>query len=73
MSEETFGSAEAIVNSLVGHPERVAALTARIETRSIDLETIERLVAYARQRLVTSGHAIVRKMLTDAGVSWEAL
>jgi hypothetical protein len=34
---------------------------------------IDRLVAYARSRQVSSGQAKVRRVLTDAGVSWEAL
>ena len=47
-------------------------LTARIRTRSVDPERLDRLVAYARSRQTTMGQAMTRRVLTDAGVSWEA-
>ena len=34
---------------------------------------LERLIAYARGRQSTLGQAMARKVLTDAGVSWESL
>ena len=60
-----------IVRLLVKDPEYVKALTRRIEARTEDREIVERLIAYARARQATQGHAIARKILTDAGVSWE--
>ena len=62
-----------IVRSLVSDPEYIRLLTARIAARTESQDIIERLIAYARERQATSGHAIVRKLLTDGGVSWEAL
>jgi hypothetical protein len=61
----------AIIHSLITDPEYRTALTARIERRVEDPEIIRALAAYARERQATSGHAIVRKLLTDAAVSWE--
>ena len=49
------------------------ALTERLAARSIDDETLKALIAYARSRQTTMGQAMARKVLTDAGVSWEAL
>ena len=54
-------------------PGYVKALTERIAARTEDPEVIERLVAYARSRQATKGQAIARRILTDAGVSWESL
>ena len=62
-----------IVRSLVADPEYVRLLTARIAARTERQDIIERPIAYARERQATSGRAIVRRLLTDAGVSWEAL
>jgi hypothetical protein len=47
-------------------------LTQQIEARAADQDLIRRLVAYARERQATTGHAVTRQVLTDAGVSWEA-
>ena len=62
-----------IVRIAMGGQEARRELTERISTRTEDARTIEGLVTFARQRQTTSAHAFVRKMLTDAGVSWEAL
>ena len=62
-----------VVRSLVENPGYVKALTQQIEARTADRQLVERLIAYARSREVTAGHAMARKVLTEAGVSWEAL
>jgi hypothetical protein len=62
-----------IARALVEDPAYVASLTERIASRTEDSAVIERLVAYARSRQVTRGQAIARRVLTDAGVSWESL
>ena len=49
------------------------ALTERLAARTIDDETLKALIAYARSRQTTMGQAMARKVLTDAGISWEAL
>jgi hypothetical protein len=71
MSEITTFSA--IVRGLATDPEYRRALTARLAARTIDPETLQALIAYARSRPTTMGQAMARKVLTDAGVSWEAL
>ena len=48
-------------------------LTQQIEARTADQDLVRRLVAYARERQATAGHAVTRQILTEAGVSWEAL
>jgi hypothetical protein len=48
-------------------------LTQQIEARTADQDLVRRLVAYARERQATSGHAVARQVLTAAGVSWEAV
>ena len=62
-----------IARALVADPAYATALTERISARTEDRELVERLIAYARSRQATSGQALVRKVLTDAGVSWESL
>jgi hypothetical protein len=62
-----------IARTLAEHPEYVIALTKRIAARTEDPIVIDRLVAYARERQISSAHAIARRLLTDAGVSWEAI
>jgi hypothetical protein len=47
-------------------------LTRQLSGRTIDEGIVEQLIAYARSRQSTLGHAMARKVLTDAGVSWEA-
>ncbi len=62
-----------IVRSLAENPEYRQALTARLQARTVDADTMDRLIAYARGRQATMGQAMVRQALTDAGVSWESL
>lgn len=62
-----------IVGFLIDDPEYRTAFTARLGARTVDPVIVERLIAYARARQATKGQAIARKVLTDAGVSWEAL
>ena len=62
-----------VVRSIVADPGYAVALAQQIEARTADAQLVERLIAYARSREVTAGHAKARKLLTDAGVSWEAL
>jgi len=63
----------AVVITGLDDPGYVKALTERIAARTEDPEVIEKLVAYARSRQATKGQAIARRILTDAGVSWESL
>jgi hypothetical protein len=58
---------------IVTDPEYRNALTARLEARTEDPAIVQRLIAYARDRQATAGHAMARKILTDAGISWESL
>ncbi len=62
-----------VVRRLLSEPEFAGVLAARIASRTEPVESIDRLVAYARGRQVSDGQAKVRRILTDAGVSWEAL
>ncbi len=62
-----------ILGFLIDDPEYRTAFAARLEARTVDPAIVERLIAYARDRQATKGQAIARKVLTDAGVSWEAL
>jgi hypothetical protein len=62
-----------IARALVGDPEFVRALTEQIRTRTADEALLQRLIVYARARQATPGQAMARRVLTDAGVSWEAL
>lgn len=61
-----------IARLLVVDAEYRRRLTSDIEARTADPALVDRLVEYARARVVTSGHAMARKVLTEAGVSWEA-
>jgi hypothetical protein len=61
-----------IVRALAEDPAYRDALTQRLQARSVDPVLLDRLVAYAGSRLTTMGQAMARKVLTDAGVSWEA-
>ena len=70
---EKQGSFSEMIRSLIEDVSSAKALTRQIEARTADPQLVERLIAYARQREVSPGHALVRKMLTAAGVSWEAL
>jgi hypothetical protein len=62
-----------IARALAENPEYVIALTKRIAARTEDPIVVDRLVAYARERQISSAHAIARHLLTEAGVSWEAI
>jgi len=62
-----------IVRGLATDPAYRLALTGRLAARTVDPETLQALIAYARSRQTTMGQAMARKVLTDAGVSWEAL
>jgi hypothetical protein len=66
-------SVSEIMRALVDDPEYRRAFTERMKARDVDQPTVERLIAYARDRQATKGQAMVRKVLTDAGVSWESL
>lgn len=62
-----------IVGSLIDDAEYRTAFTARLGARTVDPAIVERLIAWARARQATKEQAIARKVLSDAGVSWEAL
>jgi hypothetical protein len=62
-----------MIRALVADPAYRTALTAQLQTRTIDPALIDGLIAYARGRQASMGQAITRKVLTDGGVSWEAL
>ena len=62
-----------ILSALVTDPGFRAEFTAQLEARSVDAATTDRLIAFARSRQVSSEHAMARRVLTDAGISWEAL
>jgi hypothetical protein len=62
-----------LVDRLRSEPDFARVLTDRIASRTEPAASIDRLVAYARSRQVSDGQARVRRILTDAGVSWEAL
>ena len=62
-----------IAKALAEDPAYRQALTARLTGREVDAATLRQLIAYARSRQTTMGQAMARKVLTDAGVSWEAV
>jgi hypothetical protein len=66
-------SFETIVKRLAHDPDYRLALTERLAARTVDGEILDRLIVYARGRQSTMGQAMARKVLTDAGVSWEAV
>jgi hypothetical protein len=66
-------SFDAVVKRLTQEPAYRLAFIEQLSARKVDGEILDRLIAYARGRQITMGHAIARKVLTDAGVSWEAL
>jgi hypothetical protein len=70
MSEEM--SFTEMVRALAEDPAYRESLTRRLQTRSVDPVLLDQLIAYARSRQTTMGQAMARKVLTDAGVSWEA-
>ena len=62
-----------IARALVGDAAFRETLTRQLAARTVDEETLRQLIAYARSRQSTLGQAMARRVLTDAGVSWEAL
>jgi hypothetical protein len=62
-----------LTRALANDPEYRQALTKQLAARSVDEETLRLLIAYARGRQSTLGQAMARRVLTDAGVSWEAV
>jgi hypothetical protein len=66
------GSLADIIRALVDDPSYRAALTTRLAARALDERILDELISYARSRQTSMGHAMARKVLTDAGVSWEA-
>jgi hypothetical protein len=62
-----------LTRALANDPEYRQALTKQLAARSVDEETLRQLIAYARGRQSTLGQAMARRVLTDAGVSWEAV
>jgi len=69
----TDASLAGIIKAMTADPAYRQALTARIAARTVDDDILRQLIAYARSRQTTSGQAMARRVLTDAGVSWEAL
>jgi hypothetical protein len=61
-----------IIRGLAEEPACRVELTKRLAERTVDEGILQQLIAYARSRQSTMGHAMARKVLTDAGVSWEA-
>ena len=61
-----------MVRRLADDPGYREALTRRLQARNVESVLLDQLVAYARSRQTTIGQAMARKVLTDAGVSWEA-
>ena len=62
-----------IVRALVEDPDYRRTLTQQLSERTVPEEILRQLIAYARSRQTTKGQAMARRVLTDAGVSWEAL
>ena len=62
-----------MVRAIGADPDYRAALTAQLQARAIDPTLLEGLITYARSRQATMAQAMTRKVLTEAGVSWEAL
>jgi len=64
---------EAVLRHLNEDPTYRIVLTEQITGRTVDPDLLDRLIMYARSRQATIGQAMARQVLTDAGVSWEAL
>ena len=67
------GSFPDIARALVEDPDYRRTLTEQLSARAVPEDILRQLIAYARSRQATMGEAMARKVLTDAGVSWEAL
>ena len=62
-----------LTRALVDDPAYRETLTRALAARTVDDDVLRQLIAYARSRQTTMGQAMARKVLTAAGVSWEAL
>jgi hypothetical protein len=62
-----------VIKRLAEDPAYRVAITGQLAARAVDPDTMQQLIAFARSRQATMGQAMARKVLTDAGVSWEAL
>ena len=62
-----------IARALVEDPDYRRKLTQQLSARTVPEDMLRQLIAYARSRETTIGQAMARRVLTDAGVSWEAL
>jgi hypothetical protein len=62
-----------IARQLTTDPDYRQALAREIAERTVDHDILRQLIAFARNRQSTLEAAMARKVLTDAGVSWEAL
>jgi hypothetical protein len=62
-----------IARQLTSDVEYRRALTSQIAQRTVDPDILRQLIAFARNRQSTLPAAMARKVLTEAGVSWEAL
>ena len=62
-----------IARALVEEPDYRRTLTQQLSAQTVPEDILRRLIAYARGRQSSMGQAMARRVLTDAGVSWEAL
>jgi hypothetical protein len=69
----TDSSISDILRQLTVDTQYRQALTNQIAERTLDPVILRQLIAHARNRQSTLEAALARQVLTDAGVSWEAL
>jgi hypothetical protein len=62
-----------IARALVEDPDYRQTLTKQLAARTVPEDILRQLIAYARSRQASMGQAMARRVLTEAGVSWEAL
>lgn len=62
-----------IARALVEDPDYRQTLTKQLAARTVPEDILRQLIAYARGRQASMGQAMARRVLTEAGVSWEAL
>jgi hypothetical protein len=62
-----------IARALVEDPDYRQTLTKQLAARTVPEDVLRQLIAYARGRQASMGQAMARRVLTEAGVSWEAL
>ena len=62
-----------IARALVEDPDYRQTLTKQLAARTVPEDILRQLIAYARARQASMGQAMARRVLTDAGVSWEAV